>query len=142
MPPRRTTPPPWPRWKPPRRRVIEPLAALRQSLKNAAGPDFAAAVYRYAEAAGALQNLTQNSPLPQREAVDRQWNSLVDVLDLMTDFYPERALNAREWSELFRPGPFPHRSGRGAKYRGSCHPGGKRPGAAAKPPGRLCPWRQ
>ena len=85
-----------------RRRVIEPLAALRQSLKNAAGPDFAAAVYRYAEAAGALQNLTQNSPLPQREAVDRQWNSLVDVLDLMTDFYPERALNAREWSELFR----------------------------------------
>ncbi len=83
-------------------RPIEPLAALRQSLKNAAGPDFAAAVYRYAEAAGALQNLTQNSPLPQREAVDRQWNSLVDVLDLMTDFYPERALNAREWSELFR----------------------------------------
>ena len=65
-----------------RRRVIEPLAALRQSLKNAAGPDFAAAVYRYAEAAGALKNLTQNSPLPQREAVDRQWNSLVDVLDL------------------------------------------------------------
>ena len=85
-----------------RRRVIEPLAALRQSLRNAAGPDFAAAVYRYAEAAGALKNLTQNSPLPQREAVDRQWNSLVDVLDLMTDFYPERALNAREWSELFR----------------------------------------
>ena len=34
--------------------------------------------------------------------MDRQWNSLVDVLDLMTDFYPERALNAREWSELFR----------------------------------------
>ena len=59
-------------------------------------------MYRYAEAAGALQNLTKNSPLPQREAVDRQWNSLVDVLDLMTDFYPERALNAREWSELFR----------------------------------------
>lgn len=118
-----------------RRRVIEPLAALRQSLRNAAGPDFAAAVYRYAEAAGTLQNLTQNSPLPQREAVDRQWNSLVDVLDLMTDFYPERALNAGSGASCSRLAPFPHRSGRGAKYRGPCHPGGKRPGAAAKPPG-------
>ena len=57
------------------------------------------------KAAGALQ-MTQNSPLPQREAVDRQWNSLVDVLDLMTDFYPERALNAREWSSC-SGWPFP-----------------------------------
>lgn len=85
-----------------RRVVMEPLSALRQSLRSTNGPGFAAAVYRYAEETGALRNLTRNAALPQREAVDRQWNRLVDVLDLMTDFYPEKALSAREWCELFR----------------------------------------
>lgn len=85
-----------------RRAVIEPLAALRQSLRGADGAGFADAVYRYVTAAEALTHLTEGKPLPEREAVDRQWNCIVDVLDLMSDFYTGKILSAREWSDLFR----------------------------------------
>lgn len=85
-----------------RRRVVEPLAALRYALREADGGDFAAAVYRYVETAGALRHLSQGSTLPEREALDRQWNSIVDVLDLMSDFYTGKTMSAREWCELFR----------------------------------------
>lgn len=85
-----------------RRIVMEPLEVLRQALRSADGVGFATAVYRYVAAADALTHLTAGCEMAEREAIDRQWNCIVDVLDLMSDFYTGKTLSAREWSDLFR----------------------------------------
>lgn len=85
-----------------RRTITEPLQELRQGIARCTGEGFAAAVYRYITHTGALQHLTEGKERQEQETVDRQWNSIVDVLDLFCDFYGGKTLTAREVTDLFR----------------------------------------
>lgn len=84
-----------------RRTLIEPLSRLRERLRRCTGGEFAAALYDYIRNTNALQNLSHGCSREQKELLDREWNCIVDILDLFTDFFDQSMREGAEFLELF-----------------------------------------
>lgn len=85
-----------------RKAVMEPLLDLRRSLTCCSGAGFASALYRYVCDTHALEHLSAKMSREEKEQLDREWNCIVDVLDLFSDFFTEKELTAAEYRDLFR----------------------------------------
>lgn len=84
-----------------RRNLMGPLNELQNAVRQCSGGQFAAAIYRYVVSSGAIKNLAAGMSEQQKEELDREWNHIVDILDLFSDFFAQSRLEARELAELF-----------------------------------------
>lgn len=85
-----------------RQRMTEPLLRLRQRVLACNGTELARALFCYAEETGMLEHLCNNGYREDKERLDREWNGIVDILDLFSDFFTERKLTVSAWCDLFR----------------------------------------
>lgn len=85
-----------------RQTVIGPLLNLRRSVLSCNGKDLAISLFCYAQESGMLQHFCENSYREHRERLDREWNGIVDILDLFSDSFAERELTVSAWCDLFR----------------------------------------
>ena len=82
-------------------RLLTPVQHLGERLHSGNGGDFARAIYEYVRETNALQNLSAGCDRNEREKLDREWNCIVDILDLFTDFFTDIRMDASEYLELF-----------------------------------------
>ncbi len=85
-----------------RKKIVEPLLSLRRAAGRCTGAEFAKLLYRYLTETDALQNLSEGLDEAGRERLDREWNCIVDVLDLLTDFFGNPQQDGKELAGVFR----------------------------------------
>lgn len=90
-----------------RRRVIRPLARLRERIAACDGTAFAGAVYEYVQETGALDNLCaffengDAQDFARLQENDRLWEYIVDILDLFSEALGSKRRTAAELTGLF-----------------------------------------